>query len=399
MARRVFIGEMATAARKCSACLEPFASTPGRSLFALINSAYHDVESYNLHLEPQNMMRLKWDFLLAMFVLMISGIEVGRVQCGSETLGQTIDSPQPTASTTQPSAPAWMARDPSSWPQILLANDAVFMDRSTMGGASGFLMRLPSGVVVAATAKHVLGNDAKLEDYQRTVKSWSMFSKTAPGNRVKLAALVEKLPEGNNLDWLVLAPTTQSGGWPGEPLPARQDNVAMGETVYVLAVPDGDRSRQNVYKGTVTQLGDSGEFYYQLPQAVNSHGFSGAPIVDAEGRLAGIHVGHTDQAGKYVGVNTAAVLDVLQVPPELLAAASRATETHITSAGGSGEKSATPAESREAQADSALHNAKLYVDNKAYGLAKRKLQAVITRFPGTSAATQAQQMLDGLPDQ
>jgi hypothetical protein len=330
--------------------------------------------------------------------------EMGHVPCRPGTLKQAIDFIEPTspastsdvaAAAIQPVAPPWMSQDPSHWPQILLTNDAKLMDNTAISGASGFLMRLPNGIVLAATAKHLLGTDAKLQDYNSKVKTWFMHPPLLPGNRVRLEKLAEKLPEADALDWMVMAPSSQSGPWPGETLPVRQDELETGDTVYLLAVHYDDKSRQNVYKGTVTDVQPSGEFNYKLEPAQDSQGFSGAPILDAQGQIAGVHSGHLiGEPGNYSGIETTAVLGLLQPPKEAFAATQSAYQTRMKPT-----TRPAPLNSREADAESALQHVKIYMDNKAYNIAKEKLQQIITTYPDTATATKAEKMLNDVPNQ
>jgi predicted esterase len=288
--------------------------------------------------------------------------------------------PEPT---TQPGAPPWMARDPAHWPQILLADEMNFADNTRLLGASAFLMRLPGGAVVGATAKHVVG-EVTLSDLKSRMRTWAVVRPKSPSDRVMLTQWAEKMPEADALDWVVMAPASQAGPWPAQPLPARTDPVEVGETVYLLAVPDGDPATQKVYKGTVTEVNPKGEFAYVLSEVPNSHGFSGAPIIDVRGQLAGMHVAHFETPGKYAGLSVAMILPLIQPPPG--AAPAAPSEPTVSSA----EQSQTD------PADAALRRAQLLIQNKVYDKAKQKLQSIIDAYPDTPAAEKAAQLLADL---
>jgi hypothetical protein len=320
--------------------------------------------------------------------------------CPPRALSAAIDYIEGRAPSTQPAVapPAWMARDPSDWPQILLTNDIRFSDGSTSYGASAFLMRLPNGVIVGATAKHVVGID-NLADVKSRLALWAVLRPNSHSaeDRIGLTQFAEKIPGANSSDWFVMLCPSQEGPWPGEPLPVASDPVEVGDTVYVLAVPDGDQSRQNVYKGLVTQADGSGQFFYSVAQAPNSHGFSGAPILDAEGRITGFHSGHSDKAGVYYGYDTASLLPLIQLPAGFTAPALRETvgATNAPTAGGA----APPAPSPQSEADAMVRSAQLLIDNGVYDKARVKLESVIKAFPNTPAAEMAQKMIDNLPSQ
>jgi hypothetical protein len=305
-----------------------------------------------------------------------------------------------TRPSTRPTPPAWMARDPGSWPQILLTNDLRFSDRTYERGASAFLMRLPNGVVVGATAKHVVGID-NLAEVKSKLKTWAVLrpNTRSNGDRIGMTELAEKVTEGSSADWFVMVCASQAGPWPGEPLPASAERVEVGETVYVLAVPEGDQSRQRVYKGVVTQADGSGEFYYKIAEAPQSKGFSGAPIIDAYGRLTGFHSGHSDTPGTYYGYDTASLLPLIQLPANVHAVAVSEQNSVASGARGTDAPAGRGGSAADDQAEAIMRTAQLLIDNKMYDKAAAKLQTVIKTFPGTAAAAKAQQMLLGLQNQ
>jgi len=315
--------------------------------------------------------------------------------CPPRALTAAIDYIEGRAPSAEPAVtpPAWMARDPSDWPQVLLTNDIRFSDGRSEYGASAFLMRLPNGVVVGATAKHVVGIE-NLADVKSRVGVWAVLRPNSHSaeDRVGMTQFVEKIPEANSSDWFVMLCPSQEGPWPGQALPVASDPVEVGDTVYVLAVPDGDQSRQNVYKGVVTQANGKGQFFYSIAQAPNSHGFSGAPILDAEGRIAGFHSGHSDKAGVYYGYDTASLLPLIQLPEGVTAHVSPETSA-------SPMADSAPTASPSSEGDAMVRSAQLLIDNGVYDKAREKLEGVIKGYPNTPAAEKAQKMIDNLPSQ
>jgi predicted esterase len=318
--------------------------------------------------------------------------------CPPRVLSRAVDFIEGAPATTEPSRPAWMARDPADWPQVLLTNDMKFSDGTYGAGASAFLMRLPNGVIVAATAKHCIGVD-NLSDVKSHLASWAILRPNSKSNadRIGLTEFVEKIPEGNSSDWFVMLCPSQTGPWPGEPIGVSREPVEVGDMVYVLAVPEGDQSRQKVYRGTVTQTDGSGQFFYSIAEAPNSTGFSGAPILNAYGEITGFHSGHGDRKGFYYGYDTASLLPLIQLPANVRAVLAHDQKTAASTAGGSSGPSAAP--SPEDRADAIVRTAQLLINNKMYDKAEEKLQTVIKTFPGTAAAQKAQKLLSELRNQ
>jgi hypothetical protein len=315
--------------------------------------------------------------------------------CSPRVFSRALDFIEGAPPATEPSTPAWMARKPEDWPQILLTNDIQDMGGTYGTGASAFLMRLPNGVIVAATAKHCI-NVESLADVKTHLKSWTILrpGSKSDADRIGLKELVEKIPEGNSSDWFVMLCPKQTGPWPGEPLPASTEPVEVGDMIYTLAVPEGDQSRQKVWRGTVTQADGSGEFFYTIAEAPISTGFSGAPILDAYGRVVGMHSGHGDRKGLYYAYDTASLLRMIQLPDDLHAVAAREKEIANSAPGGGAAPAA--AGTPEDRAEAIVRTAQLLIDNKMYDKAQEKLETVIKAYPGTAAARRAQKLISDI---
>jgi S1-C subfamily serine protease len=293
----------------------------------------------------------------------------------------------PAGPTTLPAAPAWMAQPTAQWPQVLLEPDILFKDKTKVQGASGFLMRLPNKVVVAATARHVIGEQVNLETFDASFTSFFMHAPAAAGKKVGLRKLVLKPGDAKALDAVLMTVTTP-GNWPVEVRPARATPAAVGETVYLLAVPDDEHSAQNVYKGVVQRReGDSG-FAYDFADHAEQRGFSGAPILDAQGNIVGMHLGSissTDGKTFRHAVDASALVNACTVPgaaqaPGHAAAAAAATDAPSSSG---------PKESAHAL----LNLGDMYLAAKREDLAVKQYHKVIDQYPGTPEAAKAQELL------
>jgi hypothetical protein len=309
------------------------------------------------------------------------------------------------AASSKPSAPDWLAKDQKQWPQVLLSNEIHLKDNTSIAGASGFLMRLADGTVVACTAKHVAPEEIKLPDLDASIKSWVMYPRETPLKKVVLGKLAMDTAPTEPLDWLVMSVPAQKGPFPAEQLLARESPLVPGETIYVFGVPYDEHSAQNVYKGTVLQRRDNAEFEFQIDGTVATRGFSGAPIMDANGQLAAVFTGHiTDQnvPGKMllVGVDTAWVLDSIKVPkpPPVVKQPAAPEKPPIQQTAAPNAPPKPPTDSKEAQADAALRAVQPYIDSQLLDKAREKLNLIIQTYPGTPAAEKAQKMLADLEE-
>ncbi|MDB5295457.1 MAG: hypothetical protein JWO31_1440 [Phycisphaerales bacterium] len=198
---------------------------------------------------------------------------------------------QPAA--TQP-AEAWAKLPPARWPQLVLTNEATFNGHAPLHGASAFLVRMPGGVVAVGTAKHLIGEAGGVEppvtlaDLDQALTGWRAFPRTRPKAAVEAKGrAVTPNGEGRH-DWLLLNLSDPKAALPATPLVPRLRPAAVGETVYLVGVSYADRGAvQNVYKGTVTARPSKHYFEYEFAPPVRIAGFSGAPIVDADGLLVG----------------------------------------------------------------------------------------------------------------
>ena len=306
----------------------------------------------------------------------------------------------PGGTTVAVAPPGWAAKPTDQWPQILLENDFKSATEQ-FGGASGFLMRLPTGQTVAVTARHVFGDTLDVAGLEKATTVWTMNprGKTSPRVRLKHVAWdPAQLAGPKPLDCVVMT-TDEPTRWPAEVLTPRQTPPVVGETVYLLGVPYGDKAAQHVYKGVVTAgPGVESMFAYEIAGPLETKGFSGAPVLDANGLVLGIHHGKYDaQPGG--GRISAAALDVTAVlsaarPPASAKVAVGRPAVPATPAAATPAATAADAETTAGQA---LDLAQNYVVAKRYDTARTKLQALIAKYPGTAAAGKAKQVLKSLP--
>ena len=188
----------------------------------------------------------------------------------------------------------WVELPPAKWPQFVLTNRAAFTGHTGLRGASGFLVRAADGRVLAATAKHLIGENGGVEpevplrELDGALKSWVMFPRTDAKSIIEIDRLQLDVKNEESHDWLLMT-VKSSEKLPAQPLLIRETPVEVGESVFLIGVPYSERqSAQNVYRGVVTKRGFKDRFRYTLSPPVDLRGFSGAPIVDADGRAVGV---------------------------------------------------------------------------------------------------------------
>ena len=298
-----------------------------------------------------------------------------------------------------PALAPWASRPTDQWPQLLWENSFKSAEEQ-FDGASAFLMQLPTGQVVGVTARHVFGDTLDVAALEKPKTVYALFPHGKPHGTVRMRKVAwdpTAMAGDKPLDCVMMTADVESH-YPAEVLKPRQTPPVVGETVYLLGVPYEDKAAQHVYKGVVTsEDGDESMFGYEFEGTPETRGFSGAPVIDANGLVLGIHHGKYDQqpdAGhlRAAAVDINAVLAAARPPP---GSAARPAEVSRVKAG----TAAPPASPSDAEvaAGHALDMAQNYVVLKRYDLARSKLQAITAKYPGTAAAKKAQQQLASLP--
>lgn len=130
--------------------------------------------------------------------------------------------------------------------------------------------------------------EISITNLNNVIKSWQISPRTLPDDFVRLEKVGASGLEDPNLDWLFLTIQQPDKELPATPLALRSRPVKVGDQVYLVGCPYSESNcRQNVYLGKVTaRQGD--RFRYDIDPPVDLRGFSGAPILDANGHVVGV---------------------------------------------------------------------------------------------------------------
>lgn len=190
--------------------------------------------------------------------------------------------------------------------QILLMNEATFYEHTGLYGASAFLIK-HQGEVYAVTARHLIGEaggvepemmPADIEDY---LTSWKMYP------RVTRKAATDTVKIGKpTLDYTlskqdVLLLPVENSDYEIFSLNTNFELPKSGQKLYVIGCPYSEAGcRQNVYEVTVDSYDPaSATIYCLMKETMSISGFSGAPLLDANGNAVGVVV----SGGSMEGIN------------------------------------------------------------------------------------------------
>jgi hypothetical protein len=191
-------------------------------------------------------------------------------------------------------AEEWASKPPREWPQLVLTNHAEFKDHTPLRGASAFLVKTRDGRTMAATAKHLLGENGGVKPeisvaaLNGVIRSWRMHPRTLPDQLVLAEKVGADGLDDENLDWLILTIKNTGKPLPATPLRLRSRSVQVGEQVWLVGCSYVEKDcKQNVYAGRVTNR-KADRFRYDIEPPVDIRGFSGAPILDRNGQVVGV---------------------------------------------------------------------------------------------------------------
>jgi hypothetical protein len=192
----------------------------------------------------------------------------------------------------------WIDKPQNEWPQITMINRIEYIDKTFPIAACSFLLDAGS-VTLAVTAKHVLtyfkSDSMTMVSFANRLKSWVMFPKNNAADSVVIDALINEDPGESidraipsDTDWLLFSIKSKSDNI--QPLKFRIEPLQPQERVYIIGWRYTDQDcPQVVYEGNYVESIDGSVIISTKILADNrTPGLSGAPVIDANGRLIGI---------------------------------------------------------------------------------------------------------------
>jgi len=189
--------------------------------------------------------------------------------------------------------------------QVVLRNVINFKTGQQSAGASAFMLEV-RGRPYAVTVKHMLGEDmgitppVKPSQVNTQLKEWLFF---VPGTKSVVARAKQLVTPNDNLDIDRIAFSLEAGAVQKgiSVLQLADAGPKVGDTLFIMGCLYAEEScHQTTYR--VTFLGAQDGYMVVKPIDVisNFSGFSGAPVVDAEGRAVAIGRGSIED-GAYKG--------------------------------------------------------------------------------------------------
>jgi len=188
--------------------------------------------------------------------------------------------------------------------QILLTNEANFKQHTSLFGASSSLIRFRSKVF-AVTAKHLIGKDGGVEpeiepkNLALYFENWIMYPRVSEKSYDTIQIKNTSFNyEQVNSDILLLEVKNSKNNIyalsPNFELPNENDSL------FIIGCPYSEvNCKQNIYNVSYVSFDpESKSLICLMKDKVELSGFSGAPIIDIEGKIVGILVGGWEENGK-----------------------------------------------------------------------------------------------------
>ncbi|MEO6719588.1 MAG: trypsin-like peptidase domain-containing protein [Ferruginibacter sp.] len=194
--------------------------------------------------------------------------------------------------------------------QILLTNLALFKDhKDEMIGASAFLINYKNKVF-AVTAKHVLGEamgvepEIKVGDLKKFLISWKMFPRVKINPRLDTVIIGASTLNYDSLNKDILLLEVTNTKFNILPLNPNFNLPTKGDNLYIIGCPySQEKCKENVYEIFYDSYDEETSMLnFIIKSKFDLSGFSGAPIVDKEGKVVSILTsGWEERKIKYVG--------------------------------------------------------------------------------------------------
>jgi hypothetical protein len=207
----------------------------------------------------------------------------------------------------------WMQKPVSEWPQVLLTNEITFKGHTGMFGGSSFVVTVDDGSYWLITAERIISEEAGVEpplfaeDLDGVLHQWKAFPPRSPQTFIMAKGLARGMSSetcGGTLA-VRLHPSSVEG-LPVKALRISKRKAVEGDVLYLFGLPFYDKLHpQNVYTCRVNHVDPSlGSFRVALSAEVMTRRFSGAPLINADGEVAGIFLNGFGQASSEVAEAT-----------------------------------------------------------------------------------------------
>jgi Trypsin-like peptidase domain len=194
--------------------------------------------------------------------------------------------------------------------QVLLTNYAIFKNhKDEMQGASAFLINYQNKIF-AVTAKHLLGDamgvvpEIKIKELNNYLISWKMFPRVPVNPALDTVRIGATKLNYDLLDKDILLLEVVNTNFKILPLTPGFDLPKKGDTLYIIGCPySQEKCKQNIYEVYFDSYDDRESMLkYIIKAKFELPGFSGAPVVDANGKVVSIlTTGWEEGKTKYVG--------------------------------------------------------------------------------------------------